>query len=36
MEHIGFAVIFDEPIEELVSENGRFSEIVHEIDRDDQ
>ena len=33
IDHTGFAVQFFKPIEELVSENGKFPEIVHETDR---
>ncbi len=30
----GFAVTFDRPIPGLICEDGKFPEIVHEIDRD--
>lgn len=29
----GFAVVFDTPIEGLISSSGQFPDIVHEIDR---
>ena len=32
-DHDGFAVEFDEPLDALVSKNGKFPEIVHESDR---
>ncbi|BBO73116.1 hypothetical protein DSCW_05330 [Desulfosarcina widdelii] len=32
-EHNGFAVDFDEPIDDLISGKGQFPEIVHEADR---
>ena len=32
-DHKGFAVKFDEPLEPLICENGKFPKIVHESDR---
>lgn len=32
-DHDGFAVEFDEPVDALVSKNGKFPQIVHESDR---